>query len=69
MPDRRFQSPFLNAQVLSKLDYLIDLHTASFGRVNSYYVRADMNAPVTRLMSMLAHPQIIVHNTGLCEWP
>jgi hypothetical protein len=29
-------------KVISQFNYLIDLHTASFGRVNSYYVRADM---------------------------
>jgi flavin reductase (DIM6/NTAB) family NADH-FMN oxidoreductase RutF len=37
-----------------------DLHTASFGRVNSFYVRADMNDPMTRRMAFLQHPQIIV---------
>jgi hypothetical protein len=52
-------------QVLAKIDYLVDLHTASFGRVNSYYVRADMNSAITRHMSVLANPQIIVHNTGM----
>lgn len=34
-------------KIVLKLDYLIDLHTASFGRVNSYYVRADMNDPMS----------------------
>lgn len=29
-------------KIISQFNYLIDLHTASFGRVNSYYVRADM---------------------------
>lgn len=29
-------------QVIHKLDYLIDLHTASFGRINSHYVRVNM---------------------------
>lgn len=29
-------------KVISQFNYLIDLHTASFGRINSYYVRADM---------------------------
>lgn len=43
---------------------MIDLHTASAGRVNSLYVRADMNDPVTFRMAMLQHPQIVVHSTG-----
>lgn len=29
-------------KIMSQFNYMIDLHTASFGRVNSYYVRADM---------------------------
>jgi predicted deacylase len=29
-------------KIISQFNYLIDLHTASFGRVNSYYVRSDM---------------------------
>ncbi len=52
---------FVN-QVVQQFDYLLDLHTASFGRVNSYYVRADMKHPVTRKLAMLQNAQIIVHN-------
>mmetsp|Transcript_25639 Transcript_25639/g.72586 ORF Transcript_25639/g.72586 Transcript_25639/m.72586 type:complete len:549 (-) Transcript_25639:398-2044(-) len=51
-------------KVIKKLDYHIDLHTASFGRVNSLYVRADMLNPLTHMMAMLQRPQIIVHNTA-----
>lgn len=43
-------------------DYLLDLHTASLGRINSYYVRADMSMEVTRKLALLQHPQLIVHN-------
>ena len=43
-------------------NYLIDLHTASNGRVNSYYIRADMAQPAVRKMALLQNPQIIVHN-------
>ncbi|SEQ64449.1 succinylglutamate desuccinylase/aspartoacylase family protein [Neolewinella agarilytica] len=43
-------------------DYLLDLHTASRGRINSYYVRADMSIEVTRRLALLQHPQLIVHN-------
>lgn len=49
-------------RVLRHFDYLIDLHTASFGRANSLYVRADLNDPVTKRMARLQQPEIIVHN-------
>lgn len=29
-------------KIISQFNYMVDLHTASFGRINSYYVRADM---------------------------
>jgi len=51
-------------RLMAKADYVIDLHTASFGRVNSLYVRADMNDPVTFRMALLQYPQIVVHSTG-----
>lgn len=44
------------------MDYLLDLHTASAGRVNTYYVRADMKHPITRKLALLQNAQIIVHN-------
>jgi predicted deacylase len=44
------------------LDYLVDLHTASFGRINSLYVRADLRHEASRRMAMLQSPDIIVHN-------
>jgi hypothetical protein len=37
-------------KIVSHVDYLVDMHTASFGRVNSYYVRADMSHNVARQM-------------------
>lgn len=49
-------------RVARHFDYLADLHTASFGRVNSLYVRADMNNPESAQMAYLQRPQIIVHN-------
>lgn len=51
-------------KVISQFNYLIDLHTASFGRVNSYYVRADMNDPISAIMARLQQPQIVLHNSG-----
>lgn len=49
-------------RILKPFDYMIDLHTASFGRLNSLYVRADMTDEITAKMAFLQHPQIIVHN-------
>ncbi len=49
-------------KVVRYFNYLIDLHTASQGRINSYYIRADMVNPVTRQMALLQNPQIILHN-------
>jgi len=44
------------------IDFLMDLHTASAGRINSYYMRADMDSPVVRKMALLQDADIIVHN-------
>lgn len=51
----------LGEQLLEPADALIDLHTASRGRVNSLYVRADMSEPRTARMAYLQRPEIIVH--------
>lgn len=47
---------------LKQVDFLLDLHTASRGRINSYYVRADMSQETTRKLALLQNPQLIVHN-------
>lgn len=49
-------------KIIKHLDYLVDLHTASNGRVNSLYVRADMSNKIVRQMALLQNPQLIVHN-------
>ncbi|OAJ44927.1 hypothetical protein BDEG_28107 [Batrachochytrium dendrobatidis JEL423] len=51
-------------KIINRFNYLIDLHTASFGRVNSYYVRSDMNDPVSAVLAKLQQPQVILHNSG-----
>ncbi|KAJ3361689.1 hypothetical protein HDU91_003798 [Kappamyces sp. JEL0680] len=51
-------------KIIKQFNFLIDLHTASFGRVNSYYVRADMNDPVSSVFAKLQQPQVILHNSG-----
>lgn len=55
---------FIN-RIAKHFDYLIDLHTASSGRINSYYVRADMNKTITRKLALLQNADIIVHNPPL----
>lgn len=52
---------FVN-RVINRFDYLLDLHTASHGRINSYYVRADMDLPKVNRLAMLQNADIIVHN-------
>ncbi len=49
-------------RAIRHFSFLLDLHTASRGRTNSYYVRADMAQETTRQLAMLQNPQIIVHN-------
>ncbi|OBZ82949.1 N-alpha-acetyl-L-2,4-diaminobutyric acid deacetylase [Choanephora cucurbitarum] len=54
----------LMTKIISQFNYMVDLHTASFGRVNSYYVRADMNDDIGASMAKLQQPQILLHNSG-----
>ncbi len=49
-------------RVIRHFNVFIDLHTASFGRVNSHYVRADMDDPDTARLAQLMNPEIIVDN-------
>ncbi|MCA9689672.1 MAG: succinylglutamate desuccinylase/aspartoacylase family protein [Myxococcales bacterium] len=51
-------------RLVKHLNVLIDLHTASFGRINTLYVRADMRCEATATMARTVRPQIIVHNAG-----
>ena len=52
----------LTERLIRRFNYLIDLHTASFGRINSLYVRADLMHPTTARMAYLHRPQVILHN-------
>ena len=49
-------------RIVSQFEYLVDLHTASYGRINSFYVRADMENKIARKMAYLINPEIILHN-------
>ena len=54
-----YANAFAN-KIISKFNYLLDLHTASPGRVNSLYIRADIESEETRVLAYLQNPQIIV---------
>ncbi len=47
---------------VKQIDYLLDLHTASTGRINSYYIRADMDIEKVKRLALLQNADIIVHN-------
>ena len=51
-------------RVISEFEYLLDLHTASFGRVNSYYIRADLKRKITSKMAEVLNAEIILNNEG-----
>jgi len=52
----------LFTKLIRQFDYLIDLHTASKGNVNSYHVRVDMDDEVATKMAHLQNAEIILHN-------
>lgn len=58
-----FAARFLDRAIAS-MTHLVDLHTASFGRVNSLYIRADLHNPVSEAMARAFEPQILLHNRG-----
>lgn len=49
---------------LPPLDALIDVHTASEGRVNSFYVRADLENPAVRPLALAMNSEIVLHVKG-----
>ena len=54
----------LMTRLIDRFSYLIDLHTANFGRVNALYVRVDLTHAIASRMAQLVSPEIIVHNDG-----
>jgi uncharacterized protein len=59
-PSSQYAKAFLTT-FLPACDFLIDIHTASEGRINSLYVRADLHSPEAREMAMLMNPEIVLH--------
>lgn len=45
-------------------DFLVDIHTASEGRTNTLYVRADISSKPIRQLSLMANPEIILDVRG-----
>ncbi|HMP30555.1 MAG TPA: succinylglutamate desuccinylase/aspartoacylase family protein, partial [Saprospiraceae bacterium] len=50
----------LKEKILPKLNFLIDIHTASFGRVNTMYVRSNLQNDTLAHMAKLFQPDIIL---------
>lgn len=46
---------------LPACEYLIDIHTASEGRTNTLYVRADFGSDTVRKLAEISNPEIILH--------
>lgn len=55
----------ISEKVLPLFDLMVDMHTASFGNVNTFYVRADLQNDTLRQMAYLQNPDIILDNAGL----
>jgi predicted deacylase len=51
---------YLVHKIIDKFNYHLDLHTAGIGRMNSLYIRADLENEETRTLAFLQNPQIIV---------
>lgn len=48
-------------RIVRHFDFLLDLHTASFGRVNSYYIRADLSSKMAYDLAYMQNPSIILN--------
>lgn len=60
-PSQQYARAFTTT-FLEPIDYLVDIHTASEGRVNTMYVRADLHSVAARELALLMNPQIILHS-------
>jgi len=49
-------------KIFQPMEFLIDLHTASFGRINSYYIRVSPEYKESLKMARLQNAQIILHS-------
>lgn len=51
---------FFTSKIIKHFNYLLDLHTASVGKINSLYIRADLEDPVCSQLAYWQNPHIIV---------
>lgn len=54
----------INQKLLKHFDYLIDMHTASFGRENSFYVRGDFSDQTIERMAIWQGADILLNSKG-----
>ena len=54
----------INQKILTKIDYLVDMHTASFGRENTLYVRGTLQNEDINQMARLQEADIILNSDG-----
>ncbi len=62
-PAEQYAAAFVKT-FLPPCDVIVDIHTASQGRVNSYYVRADLLDTGVREIAMLMNADIVLHVRG-----
>ena len=55
----------IKEKILPHFDYLVDMHTASFGRLNSLYVRGDLRNDTIAQMTRLQDCDIILDSKGV----
>lgn len=55
----------IRQKVLPLFNLMVDMHTASFGNLNTFYVRSDLTNNTLRQMAYLQNPDIILDNAGL----
>jgi predicted deacylase len=63
-PSQRFAARFIE-RVASRLDYLVDLHTATTHYDNSVYARVDMTNPGSVALARALATPLIVHKPAL----
>lgn len=61
-PSEIYANTFIQ-KIFSKFDILLDLHTASYGRVNSLFLYADLENENCKQLAYLQNPQIIVNKS------
>jgi uncharacterized protein len=51
----------LREQFLTRVDFLVDLHTAGPGRTNPVYARINLDEPLTVELGIAAKPDLLLH--------